>query len=459
VVASIETEPIRPLNTAPLWLACAYGVQKGISGAMSEPELRNLQLERLNATLETARRSSRFYRSHLPATRLSSLAELDNLPLMDVHAFDNGMERLLCTSQNEVNRIVTLPTSGTAGIPKRIAFAPEDHEATVDFFAAGMRMLAGPKEAIAVLYPCNSRGGLGQLICEAITRAEARPVAAGIPSSFAALATRFQNEQVRGAVGFPQHLFAFARWCEYQDIRLPIRRVLLSADNVAPSLRVAIEHIWKARVYGHFGMTEMGYGGAVECNYHQGYHIRETDLICEIIDPNTGKTLPEGVWGELVFTTINRRAMPFIRYRTGDFTRMLPGECPCGSILRRFDTIKGRMNEDIGLKSDRQLREDSGFAGRSFGMPELENCLFTIPEVVDFRATWNAQNLCLRLQVQTFNASAPNTASIDDALRKTDSLGPLLEEGLFKTEIVIERVSDFSPYYAAKRLILSENAD
>ncbi|MDR1185612.1 MAG: hypothetical protein LBK67_12570, partial [Coriobacteriales bacterium] len=370
---------------------------------MTESELRSLQLERLNATLEMARRSNRFYRSYLPITKLSSLAELNHLPLMDVHAFDNGIERLLCTSQSEINRIVTLPTSGTAGAPKRIAFTPEDHEATVDFFAAGMRMLAEPKETIAVLYPCDSSGGLGQLICEAITRADARPVAIGIPLSFTTLATHFLDEHVRGAVGFPQHLFAFAQWCKYQNVKLPIRRVLLSADNIATPLRRTLEHIWKAQVYGHFGMTEMGYGGAVECDYHQGYHIRETDLICEIIDPNTGETLPEGTWGELVFTTINRRAMPFIRYRTGDFTRMLPGKCPCGSILRRFDTVRGRANENIFLKNNRQPKS-SDFDSQSFGMPELEECLFAIPEVVDFKAIWNAQHLCLRLQVQTLSA-------------------------------------------------------
>jgi phenylacetate-coenzyme A ligase PaaK-like adenylate-forming protein len=457
-MAFIVTESMRPSDTVAPWLAYAYGVQKGIPNALTEPELRSLQLERLNATLEMARRSNRFYRSHLPVAKLSSLTELGRLPLMDAHAFDNGMERLLCVSQSEISRIVTLPTSGTVSTPKRIAFAPDDHEATVDFFAAGMRMLAEPKEAIAVLYPCNSRGGLGQLICEAVTRAGARPVVVGIPSSFTTLVTRFLDERVKGAVGFPQHLFAFARWCEYQSVNLPIRKALLSADNVSAPLKMAIERIWKARVYEHFGMTEMGYGGAVECDYHQGCHIRETDLICEIIDPNTGKTLPEGAWGELVFTTINRRAMPLVRYRTGDFTRMLPGECPCGSILKRFDTVKGRANEDIRLGNDGQPGKNPNLDGQSFGMSELEECLFAIPEVVDFKATWNARNFCLRLQVQTFSASALEAASVDSAVKKAPSLGPLLEKGSLKTEITVERVSDFSPYYVAKRRILLENA-
>jgi phenylacetate-coenzyme A ligase PaaK-like adenylate-forming protein len=95
-------------------------------------------------------------------------------------------------------------------------------------------------------------------------------------------------------------------------------------------------------VYEHYGMTEMGLGGAMACEKRDGYHPREADLLFEIIDPCTGEVLPEGEYGEIVFTTLTRQAMPFIRYRTGDFSRWLPGLCGCGSILKRLDKVGDR---------------------------------------------------------------------------------------------------------------------
>jgi phenylacetate-coenzyme A ligase PaaK-like adenylate-forming protein len=89
-------------------------------------------------------------------------------------------------------------------------------------------------------------------------------------------------------------------------------------------------------------MTEMGYGGAVACEARDGYHLREADLFVEVVDPETGRGVPDGVSGEVVFTTLAVSAMPLIRYRTGDLAHFLPEPCPCGSRLRRLGKIAGR---------------------------------------------------------------------------------------------------------------------
>lgn len=77
-------------------------------------------------------------------------------------------------------------------------------------------------------------------------------------------------------------------------------------------------------------MTEMGYGGGVECQALNGYHLREDDLYFEIVDPCSGKAVADGVTGEIVFTTFNRQAMPLIRYRTGDIGAFSVDACQCG---------------------------------------------------------------------------------------------------------------------------------
>ena len=102
------------------------------------------------------------------------------------------------------------------------------------------------------------------------------------------------------------------------------------------SVRRRLEGALGCRVYDHYGSTEMGYGGALACGQGPGLHLREADLYFEVVDPATGRPLPEGAFGELVFTTLTRRGMPLVRYRTGDLTRFLPGACPCGCPLRRI---------------------------------------------------------------------------------------------------------------------------
>jgi phenylacetate-CoA ligase len=88
-----------------------------------------------------------------------------------------------------------------------------------------------------------------------------------------------------------------------------------------------------------------GPGVAFECSHQCGMHLWEDHFLLEILDPKTGEALPEGQCGELVLTTLQREAMPILRYRTRDITRLLPGPCPCGRTHRRVDRITGRSDD------------------------------------------------------------------------------------------------------------------
>jgi phenylacetate-coenzyme A ligase PaaK-like adenylate-forming protein len=165
--------------------------------------------------------------------------------------------------------------------------------------------------------------------------------------------------------------------------------VLLSTDYVPASLVENIQRSWGCRVYQHYGMTEMGYGGGVECDAHAGYHLREADLFVEIIDPARGRVMPEGMSGEVVFTTLSRRAMPLIRYRTGDMARFIPEACPCGSPLPRLDKVRGRRTNEVVLAP--KIRLD---------MSMLDEALFAIPEIFDYQAELLPADGCSRLQLR-----------------------------------------------------------
>ena len=102
----------------------------------------------------------------------------------------------------------------------------------------------------------------------------------------------------------------------------------------------------------------MGYGGGVECECLNGYHLRENHLYFEIIDPITGESASDGEYGEVVFTTLNRQAMPLIRYRTGDMARFLSKPCACGTFLRTMEKVRGRIENKVQLHGNEMCLRD-----------------------------------------------------------------------------------------------------
>lgn len=130
-----------------------------------------------------------------------------------------------------------------------------------------------------------------------------------------------------------------------------LRILAIGAEPHSADTRKRIEDMLGVKAYNSFGMSEMcGPGVAFECKEQNGMHIWEDYYIVEIVDPVTLEPVPDGEVGELVLTTINREAMPLLRYRTRDLTRILPGECPCGRNHKRLDRMKGRSDDMIILR-------------------------------------------------------------------------------------------------------------
>lgn len=130
-----------------------------------------------------------------------------------------------------------------------------------------------------------------------------------------------------------------------------LHTVCIGAEPHSEEQRKRIEQLLGVKAYNCFGMSEMnGPGVAFECPEQNGLHIWEDYVIPEIINPQTLEPIPEGEIGELVLTTINREAMPLLRYRTRDLTRFIPGECPCGRTHRRLARFVGRSDDMIILK-------------------------------------------------------------------------------------------------------------
>ena len=335
-----------------------YIMQKEALPAVSRESLEALQLKKLNAVLKREKARGGFYKN-LPK-HLDSLAGLQTLPFTTEDELAQNAPGLLLCSQAEIQRVLSDATSGTTGAAKRVFYTERDCESTVELFAAGLGELIFPGSVTMICFPFSGPHGLGELIAEAVTRLGAKPLKLGAGLTYAEYGDVMEREQPDTFVGMPVQLLSLLRVCG----RGSLRRALVSGDACPPAVLRACENLLGSPLFPHYGSREMALGGAICCPAHKGMHLRENHVIAEIID-DVGRPLPPGEIGELVITTIGMEAMPLIRYRTGDYTRLLPGPCPCGSEVLRLDSVTRRCGEE---------------------MAALDGALFSLPFVVDYRA-------------------------------------------------------------------------
>ncbi len=278
----------------------------------------------------------------------------------------------------EIRRIVTLSSSGSTGERKRLYFTEGDLLRTRDFFRDGMRGICRPGDRVAILMGSASPDGLGDLLKSGLEEMGAYPSLLCLPKDYEETAEALRKLEPDCLVGLPVQVRKLALLVP----QLRPRSVLLSGDYVSEASRRTVTRIWDTKVFSHYGLTESGLGFAVQCPLLLGHHIRSDEFQAEIVDPDSGAVLPEGEWGEIVFTTLRREAMPLRRYRTGDLSRLLPGVCPCGKPGPRLDRILGRISE----------------LGKPVSIYALDEALLDLDEVLDFEASLDGGTLTVTLE-------------------------------------------------------------
>ncbi|MDR1607116.1 MAG: AMP-binding protein [Deltaproteobacteria bacterium] len=305
---------------------------------------------------------------------------LSQLPLTEPAAVAETPELFLAVSQSDVAGVVTVPTSGSTGQAKRIYSTVADLENTEDFYYFGMRNIVDPgqNDRVALLMSGTRPGSVGDMLGRALGRWPIEFSVPGFPplgrEEFWGWYQELLAWEPTCLVGVPAQVLALARHDLGRQLAQTVRAVLLSGD-VAPKglFRAIEEELPKAKVFLHYGQTEFGLGGAVECRFHLGPHFREADIILEILGPN-GQSLPPGEIGEMVLTSLSRQAMPLIRYRTGDLGAWAVGVCPCGSIFRRIKTY-GRVVDQVVWRD-----------GQKEPFWKISEILYSLPGVVGFKA-------------------------------------------------------------------------
>ena len=324
----------------------------------STEKLRDLQLEGLRWTVRHAWDGSEFYRNRLRQAGVSpddinGLDDLKRLPLTTADDLRDGYPFPLCAVPLE--RIVRIHAStGTTGKRKVLGYTQKDIDDWAHFFARCYEMAGLTPEdrvQIAVGYGVWTAGAGFQIGCERFG-AMAIPAGPGNIDLQCQLLMDLESTVICCTASMGLLLAEEVRRRGIRD-RIKLKKMIYGSERSSDAMRdrikalLGLEHMFDIP-----GLTELyGPGTGLECSHHTGIHYWADFYLLEIIDPETLADVPEGQTGEMVVTTLRKEGSPLIRYRTRDLSRLIPGTCPCGSILPRHDRILGRSDDVIKFRA------------------------------------------------------------------------------------------------------------
>ena len=319
---------------------------------MSTEFLRDLQLARLQKMVAHSYANVALFRNRMDERGIKpedikTLKDIAKLPfcvktdLRDTYPFG-----LCAVPMSEIVRLHA--SSGTTGKPIVVAYTQED----LDVWSEVMRRALcccglSKNDVVQVSYGYGLfTGGLGAHAGVEALGATVVPASGGNTKRQVMLIRDFGVNAICCTPSYFLHLIEQAKELGIDLRDLPIRAGVFGAEPWTQGMRERLEKGAGIEAFDIYGLSEIiGPGVAIECNQHDGMHIFEDHFYPEIIDPDTCEVLPDGETGELVLTTLSKYAMPMIRYRTRDLTRIITEKCACGRTMRRIDRISARSDD------------------------------------------------------------------------------------------------------------------
>jgi phenylacetate-CoA ligase len=347
------------------------------SETLPRPTLEQLQLKRLQETLQRVAQRVPFYqqkfaKAGVDVASIRSLHDVKRLPFTtgtDLRTvYPDGM---LAASPDEPVRLHT--SSGTTGKPKAIFFSRNDVNNAGELIA---RSLVSTGITKADVFQNMMSYGLftgGLVMHYGAEKVGCLVIPAG-PGTSERQLMLMQDFKVTAVHILPSYALYFANFVEQKGLDprkdLSLRKAFVGAEPHTEETRRRIEQAFNMDVYNSYGLTEMnGPGVAFECEHRAGMHLWEDNYILEVINPQTGEPLPVGETGELVLTTLKREAMPILRYRTRDITSVIEEPCRCGRTHRRIARITGRSDDMLIIR------------GVNIFPQQIERVLMSFPQV------------------------------------------------------------------------------
>lgn len=317
-------------------------------------ELKEEQFAVLKEQFKTLKDHSPFYAKKFEGIDLSDVqtqADFEALPFSEKadlrDAYPLG---LAAVPESEIVRIHS--SSGTTGTPVIIPYTQQDVIDWAVQFARCYEMAGITKDDRIQITPGYGlwTAGIGFQLGAERLGAMAVPMGPGNTDK----QIRFMKDmQSTVLCATSSYALLLAEEIAKRGVRdeLNLKRAVIGSERWGHKMRQRIANELGVKIYDIYGLTEVyGPGIGVSCDYECGMHVWDDYCYFEIVDPKTGKVLPDGEIGELVITTLRKEGAPLVRYRTHDLSRIIPGECECGSPFPRIDTLIGRTDDMVKVK-------------------------------------------------------------------------------------------------------------
>lgn len=317
-------------------------------------EMKQDTLEQIKIQLERVKKAGGFYAKRLADINIADIktqADFEKLPFSEKadlrEAYPLG---LAAVPEEQIVRIHS--SSGTTGTPIIIPYTQKDIEDWAELFKRCYEIAGITNKDRIQITPGYGlwTAGIGFQLGAERLGALAIPMGPGNTDKQIKFMEDMQSTVLCSTSSYALLL---AEEIEKRGVRkkINLKKGVIGSERWGEKMRKRIADELGVELYDIYGLTEVyGPGIAINCKYNTGMHYFDDYLYFEIIDPKTGKNLPDGELGELVITTLKKEGAPLIRYRTHDLTRIIPGECPCGRKLPRIDVILGRTDDMVKVK-------------------------------------------------------------------------------------------------------------
>ena len=311
-------------------------------------EIKKYKLFKMQEMLEYVSQNSPFYsklykESGVNTSHINDFNDLENIPLTEQEQLAKHQYHFLCVSRKNIAREFT--SSGTTNLLKRVAYTQDELLEIVDSVISGLKMagMNSDNDTLQIMYPTiTATWDPGLMLSKACDLAGFNSVI----NDSVDVEDQINTMKKAGTtiiIGTSSFIYDLSKKASdfIKPGELGIKRIICSSEPLTESMRAQIESVWGCKALRQWGMTELGLANAIECTEQNGLHVNNADFLVEVIDPDTGKILPPGEEGELVFTTLRRECMPLIRYRTGDISSIIDEPCNCGAIVdQRIRDVK-----------------------------------------------------------------------------------------------------------------------
>ncbi len=421
-------------------------------------DFREYQLFRLREQMKYVEENSPYYRTKFKDAGvrpedIRTWDDLEKIPFTE--PIDLAKDSMYFYSVSRTKLATEFTTTGTTGHRKFIGYTVNDLVSKIDIVASALRNVGMEKgDSLHVMFPLVAAWDPSLIMvgaCKILGYGSSVCSETNVDKQLSTI----KEGKSTYIIGLPSFIYRVTLLMseKFNLKELGIKKIISTSEPLSESMRHTMEGLWGCKVIDVWGMTEFGLACAVECDEQNGLHTDEANMLFEVIDPETGKHVPDGTKGELVISSLNAECTVLIRYRTHDIAAMLAPPCPCGTHFnRRLVKPSGRMD----------LQFKIGMGHKVY--PVLfDEALFEDKSVLDYQVkiTKEGYKDVLTFEVETDNKTDELKNKIVSSVSKIMEVEQGLEEDLVDIpRIVFKDIGSVDYAVKAKKIIdLRENFD